>query len=655
MSNKAAFTQKNYSDEARDSLLVVLDQAINEEDKANAYIQLSKVYFTKDLNACADYAQKALDLFEAIDDKEGVVMGHNQIGIASLRKGQVNEGLRHFNTALEIGLKDENISPSLVSSLYNNLGNTYLRLQEFRKAEKSFRKVIQFNKENNISNADGQAYNNLGIVYKYLEKLDSSLESYSIAIEMWHLSGNQVGLIETYNNMSSMYAQNGNTAQAKEYLHSALKISKEINHYHGLAATYGNLANLYEMDGEIDSCLYYARLGVQNARTVGSRGLLKNIMPSVYDALYRLGNYKEAFDEFDAYIALRDSLDEESDHEELTKLESEHELEKKELENKRLEEVNAKAKLEKEKKHIENQILIGGGIVLLLIVVLIAIGFIRKRRDHILISGQKEILNDQKTILEIKNAEILDSINYAKRIQSAILPQDETFKEHLPNSFVMYEPKDIVAGDFYWLEQKADTVLFAAADCTGHGVPGAMVSVVCNNGLNRAVREHGLTNPGQILDKTREIVIEEFSKSSDDVKDGMDIALCSLEGNTLKYAGANNPLWVIREGSDEVEEFKADKQPIGMFDHPKPYTSHQIELQKGDQFYIFSDGYPDQFGGEGSRPGGKKFKASNFKKLLVANCKLPMDEQLAALRKHFSSWKGDLEQLDDVCVIGVRV
>lgn len=256
-----------------------------------------------------------------------------------------------------------------------------------------------------------------------------------------------------------------------------------------------------------------------------------------------------------------------------------------------------------------------------------------------------------KAIIAEKNAEILDSIHYAKRIQNAILPPEDLFKKSLKNSFVLYKPKDIVAGDFYWMEPTSDKTLFAAADCTGHGVPGAMVSVICNNGLNRAVREYGLNDPGQILDKTREIVIQEFEKSKEEVKDGMDIALCSLSGQTLKYAGAHNPLWIIRKGAVEVEEIKANKQPIGKFDIPTPFATHTIELSAGDTIYIFSDGYADQFGGEK----GKKFKAAALKKLLLSIQNESMERQQELLDQMFENWRGEIEQLDDVCIIGVRV
>ena len=199
------------------------------------------------------------------------------------------------------------------------------------------------------------------------------------------------------------------------------------------------------------------------------------------------------------------------------------------------------------------------------------------------------------------------------------------------------------------MEHKDGKVLYAAADCTGHGVPGAMVSVICNNGLNRSVREYGLTDPGKILDKTREIVIQEFEKSEEEVKDGMDIALCSIEGDKLEYAGAYNPLWIIRNG--EVIETKANKQPIGQFDNPTPYTTHSIDLVPGDSIYIFSDGYVDQFGGEK----GKKFKSKAFRTLLLSIQDEPMEDQKTIIDEAFEDWRGTLEQIDDVCVIGVRV
>ena len=281
-----------------------------------------------------------------------------------------------------------------------------------------------------------------------------------------------------------------------------------------------------------------------------------------------------------------------------------------------------------------------------------------QHRDHLenLVEIQTKELRSTINLLQHNNFEkedllneITDSITYAKNIQTAILPSKKIVQKLLRESFIYYKPKDIVAGDFYWLQERDNKVLFAVADCTGHGVPGAMVSVVCNNALNRSVREYGLTEPGKILDKTRGIVKEEFEKSGKEVNDGMDIALCSLEGNQLEYAGARIPVWIIRDG--EIIEIKGDRQPIGKYGSQKPYTTHTFNLQEGDLIYIFSDGFVDQFGGEK----GKKFKIQPFRDLLLSIQENNMYDQKTIIYKTFEDWKGTLEQIDDISVIGVRI
>jgi serine phosphatase RsbU (regulator of sigma subunit) len=267
----------------------------------------------------------------------------------------------------------------------------------------------------------------------------------------------------------------------------------------------------------------------------------------------------------------------------------------------------------------------------------------------------------QKEMVEEKNKEIVDSINYAERLQKAILPPLNNVKALVPQSFILFKPKDIVSGDFFWLDGRSNNLLIAAVDCTGHGVPGAMVSVVGANGLNRCVREYGLTKPGPILDKLTEIILETFETSDHQVKDGMDISLCHLHVEKakndksatvlLEWSGANNPLWLLRKDATEIEEIKADKQPIGQFDNRIPFTTHEFELQSGDTFYLFTDGYADQFGG----PKGKKFKYKTFQDLLVAMRNEPMEKQQEILNKEFETWRGELEQVDDVCIIGIRV
>ena len=225
-----------------------------------------------------------------------------------------------------------------------------------------------------------------------------------------------------------------------------------------------------------------------------------------------------------------------------------------------------------------------------------------------------------------------------------------SIKSILTNSFIYYQPKDIVAGDFYWLKKMEQSILFAVADCTGHGVPGALMSVLCNNALNRASAETKAINTGKILDITRDIVISELN-SEENVKDGMDIALCCINKKTLFYSGANNPLWIIRKETDTVQEFKADKLPIGRHDISFPYKTHEIPINKGDSIYIFSDGFADQFGGDR----GKKYKTKQFKDFLVSIYKKEITIQQQLIQEEFNRWKGENEQIDDVCVMGIIV
>ncbi len=279
-----------------------------------------------------------------------------------------------------------------------------------------------------------------------------------------------------------------------------------------------------------------------------------------------------------------------------------------------------------------------------------------KYKEDIL-KERQEVINKNKRIerqveiIEDAHKEITDSINYSKRIQNAILPSSNKMKTLLPNSFVLYKPKDIVAGDFYWIEEKNNTIYFAVGDCTGHGVPGAMMSVICTNALNRALNEFNTILPSQILNKTRDLVISSLETNQNNVKDGMDIALCSVEDNILNYAGANIRLYIVR-GKNEILEFKPDKQPIGQYiKNQIPFNNNKIEIHKGDFIYIVTDGYIDQFGGDKL----KKFKTPQLKSTLIKASKLPIEKQNEFLDETFENWKGELEQIDDVCIMGISV
>ena len=298
-------------------------------------------------------------------------------------------------------------------------------------------------------------------------------------------------------------------------------------------------------------------------------------------------------------------------------------------------------------KYTRESLIAFGAIVLLALVLLPYTRRILKQEEK-----QKRMLEEQAHIIAEKNRDITDSINYAQKIQNSILPALNDFAKAFNDFGILYKPKDIVAGDFYFMEREGDFVYIAAADCTGHGVPGAMVSVICSNALSFAINEKSLLNTDEILNVVREIVVDKFQGSPDGIKDGMDVSLCrfNVKTNELEYSGANNAIYILNEAGD-LEELKPDKQPIGQFDHAKPFASHTRQLNKGDLIYMFSDGYADQFGGEK----GKKMKYKPFKEFLLSIRDKSLDKQMIELDNKFEEWRQDFEQVDDVCVIGVRV
>lgn len=263
-----------------------------------------------------------------------------------------------------------------------------------------------------------------------------------------------------------------------------------------------------------------------------------------------------------------------------------------------------------------------------------------------------EVLH-QKELIEIKNKEILDSITYAKRIQEAILPSEKVIKSLLHESFVLYMPKDIVAGDFYWIETTGDKILIAAADCTGHGVSGALMSMLGVSLLNQIVNEKGATQPAEILNQLHNAVIASLKQSQNDTHDGMDIALCSFDfkNNEVTFAGANRPLWILRNKERIV--IAPDKMPIGglQIENRQSYSNNTIPLHKNDFVYLFTDGYADQFGGENN----KKLMSKNFNEMLLSIDEKAMSEQKTFLKDYFEKWKGKNEQVDDVLVVGIKV
>ena len=558
-----------------------------------------------------DYYLKALRLYEELNDKNGEAMMFNRIGTIYTNQDNAEKGFEYYQKSLAI---------------YNTLKD-----------------------KNEMANP----LNNIGLYYENKGYHLQALEHFKESLKIDKKSGNQQGIAMSHSNIGRALMSKKEHDKALISFIKGLNIFEKMGDKHGISLILGNIGNVYHLQGDNKSAYLNAKRSYDIAKEINFPVRISSsslLLSQIYEAQNKPA---KALEMFKLYTSTKDSMANENTRTDAVRQQSKYEYDK----QKAIDDAVYEKQLAVEQEAKEKQKIIiyaiGFGLSLLVIFLLFVFSRLQITRK------QKVIIEDAHEELSEKNKEILDSITYAKRIQTAILPPEYLVKEYLEDSFIFYKPKDIVAGDFYWMKtvgEKDDITLFAAADCTGHGVPGAMVSVVCNNGLNRSIKEYGLSNPAKILDKTREIVIEEFSmnnSASDDrmdyVKDGMDIALCSLEGNKLHYAGANNPLWIIRDG--EVIITKANKQPIGSFRSSEPFTSHNFDLQKGDTIYIFSDGYADQFGGEK----GKKFMAKALRELLLSIQEKSMIDQRLIVEEAFENWRGGVEQVDDVCLIGVRV
>lgn len=599
-------------------------------------------------------ADSALDLAKEINFQRGQVRSYFNLGNLHYLSGEFDTTLDYYLKALDVleKMKDK----KGIANALMGIGNVYGILKENEQAIDYQTQSLKIREEIGDSMGIAASHNNIGSIYTEIGELDKALEHHLQSAAIKEAKGAWKMMSSSYGNIGSIYAQQGKYKEALDYQLKAKEIREKLNNIKGLTMSYSDLGFIYLKLGNTNKALQYQKKALELANQLGYNEGVSKAYLALSNIYEKRLEFMKSLEYYKKYKETEDSLFSVNKATEIAKLESVYQNEKQALEIENLNKEKELKDFEIERHKQENLVIknrnlfiYSGLIFTIILTIIIFIALLNNKRAKKLISKQKEEVEIQRDLIEEKNTEILDSINYAKRIQAAILPPKSIIKEFFPDSFILYKPKDIVAGDFYWLENIGNKILFAAADCTGHGVPGAMVSVVCNNGLNRSVREYRLTNPSQILDRTKEIVIQEFEKSEEEVRDGMDITLCCLEGNKLTYSGANNPLWIIRGG--ELIEFIPDRQPIGKFEIGKPFTSHQFEVQKGDTLYLFSDGYQDQFGGKK----GKKYKADNFKNFLLAINKEAMEKQKELLEKEFETWRGNIEQIDDICVIGLCI
>ncbi len=668
--------------------------------------KLSWAYLYVNTDSAILFSKKHFEVATTLKDKSAMIDAYNHMAIAYSMRGEYETSLKYNFEILKFDTQAKDSSE--IAKTLNQIGINYQYMGDYSKALDYYYQALHIRENRKEEGAIGDTYTCLGLVYYDQKDYKKAMEYLFKSLDLYKKIKDEESIAGCYQNLANVYADAKDLKTALIYYYKSYSLYKKFNNLQGISASLDNLGSITRDLGQLDSSLFYyykaapvyEKLGDQlgiasNNINIGTtfldlhkaneaisycgKGLklAKEIQapePSntacfcLSEAWKQKGDYKKAYEYYTMYISARDSLVNESRTKDITRREMQYKFDRKTVAD--------SLKFESEKgirdiklKQEKNQRFI---LYLGLILVIVFAAFMFNRFK--VTKKQKQVIELQKDLVEEKNKEITDSINYAKRLQDAILPPEKMWKQQLPDSFILYKPKDIVAGDFYWMETisqqslvgglqsgsaaklpTADLILIAAADCTGHGVPGAMVSVVCSNALNRTVKEFGITEPGKILDKVRELVIETFEKSENEVKDGMDISLVTLKWDeqrknyNMQWSGANNPLWYIRE--NKLNEIKANKQPIGTHIGATNFTTHTITLGKGDQIYLFTDGYADQFGGAK----GKKFKYKQLEELILSVQTDKPDKQKQNLEEAFMKWKGSLEQLDDVCIIGVRL
>jgi serine phosphatase RsbU (regulator of sigma subunit) len=454
--------------------------------------------------------------------------------------------------------------------------------------------------------------------------------------------------------MGAIYAQRGNFQMALKFQNDALAVYKAIGENYNIALLLKYIAETYNKSGNFATALNYYNQSLYILKQSGNKKEMLDNYKEIAVVYSKMGDYKTAFFNFQIYSDTKDTVLGEANLKQIQELEAKYENDKKENEIKLQKSEISKKELEAKRKNFIIYSFAFFIVVILAFSFLLYRQFAEKKKANILLAEQNDEITKQRDQIFQQKKEITDSIHYASRIQRAVLPSPKLLEDYGLQYFILYKPRDIVSGDFYWMNQKDNRVIIAAADCTGHGVPGAFMSMLGMALLNEIVSKGEFHNAAEILDQLRRLVIKSLHQSgkSEETKDGMDISLCMIdkENNNIQFAGAFNSMYLIRGG--ELQEANADRMPVGFHDRlNEPFTNTVMPIQKDDALYIFSDGYIDQFGGEN----GKKFMAKKFKQFLLGIQENPMDRQKELLDKNITDWRGELDQVDDIMVIGIKV
>lgn len=635
-------------DAAIDSLLQVIVKTDVDTVKGWAYVQLSVKTLNSNTFISKYYASKAKEIFEKADQPVGLSVACLKIAAACRLLNEEAAMLSNIKLALSIAEKINN--EDVLADCYHEMALISNEQNDSEKALSYNLKALELKKKLKRDDQLSPIFNNIGIQFAKKNDWKNGIIYFRMALDHEKNRNNVVAIGNEYNNIGIYYIIKKQYDSAFYFLLEGKKLREQGKSKLGISGSCNNLALLYMQLGKTDIALKYADTSYKIAKEINNRAQQQEVLLTYYSIYEARKDYENALHYFREHEKLRKKIESESNNRKLAEIQSSIDLEQKE---KQLLQKDLELKDSSEKsRKVYLALFLALGVLALAGGVIWYVFRVNKKVNaaNTIISQQKKQTELQKKIIEEKHKDITDSIFYAQKIQESLIIPESQLKKSLPESFVLYRPRDIVSGDFYWFGEKDGCRVLAVADCTGHGVPGAFMSLIGISSLNQIVIEKGITSPAQILTLLREQVIRSFNQADEEShrRDGMDISVIKLQGDKLVFAGANNPCLLIRE--NEITMLSPDKQPVGYHEQATNFNEQEIRIRKGDAFYLFSDGIVDQFGG----PKGKKLKIKYFKEWLQQCAHMEMEAQKKFITEKLISWKKNFDQTDDILIAGIR-
>lgn len=635
-----------------DSCLNVLKTAKEDTNKVILLDEIAWEISYSNLQKGIDYSNQSYELAKKLNYERLYPKICNTQAAIYTDMAEIAKALDRCLEGLTYAKKNNQLRSQV--SLYNSLGNVYGKRKDSKKALYYYLLSDETLKKYAPEKLSAAAIGNIVSIYIGFRKLDSAMYYANLCLD-YNLKNNNVDrLSNNYISLSEIYYELNNPQKCLQMAEKSVQSSVNIKDEYTLAHCYIQLYNAFYLMKDYVKSIQALDKALIYANKTGDIPAMETIA-EYYSIVYeQTGDYKNSLKYFKEFKMYKDSaLNTESIQQEKN-AEAKYENEKKQKEIELLAEKQKLNEAENQKKKIYLSAALLGIIVLGFVLVILYRNNVLKQKTNKDLEAFNKEVNHQKELVDVKNKEITDSINYAKRIQQSILTSDNYFKKYTTDFFILFKPKDIVSGDFYWALNHEGKFIVMTADCTGHGVPGAMMSMMGINFLNEIVNEKKISNPADILNQLRGDIIKALNPEGSTIesKDGMDCCLCSYDFNAMKltYSNANNNFYIIRD--NELIVSKSNKMPVGAgHSSDKLFEAYELEIKKGDLVITLTDGYADQFGGQK----GKKFKYKQLEELLFSNAHLPLKDIKTKLNESIELWRGGLEQVDDICIIGIKI